>query len=252
MATIPNAAIPEPSTTRGRDARTRRDRAFFGGMAIPLALVVFVGFAPTFYLRGALDTSDELSPSLVWHGVAFSAWMVLLMIQTSLIAARRADLHRLLGAAGVVLGVVMMVLGAYVAITRTRDGLFVNPAGIPPLRFMAVPLATIVVFPVLFGAAFWLRRRTDFHKRLVLIATFELITAGVARLPVVSTLGPPGFFGGTDLFLLALVAYDIATLKRVHPATLWGGLFLLASQPLRLAIAGTEPWLAFAGWLTSF
>ena len=178
--------------------------------------------------------------------------MVLLVTQTSLIAARRADLHRLLGAAGAVLGVVMMVLGAYVAITRTRDGLFVNAPGIPPLRFLAVPLATMVVFPVLFGAALWLRRRTDFHKRLVLIATLELITAGVARLPVVSTLGPPGFFGGTDLFLLAIVVYDILTLKRVHPATLWGGLFLLASQPLRLVIGGTEPWLAFAGWLTSF
>jgi hypothetical protein len=107
------------------------------------------------------------------------------------------------------------------------------------------------VFPVLFGAALLLRRRTDYHKRLVLIATFELVTAAVARWPGVTSLGPPGFFGFTDLFLVPLLIYDISTRGRVHPATLWGGLFLIASQPLRLLIGLSAPWAAFAAWLTS-
>jgi hypothetical protein len=39
-------------------------------------------------------------------------------------------------------------------------------------------------------------------------------------------------------------------LKKVHPATLWGGLFLIASQPLRLLVTATSTWTSFAGWLT--
>jgi hypothetical protein len=64
-------------------------------------------------------------------------------------------------------------------------------------------------------------------------------------------LGPIGFFGATDLFLVALAVYDLATLKRLHPATLWGGVFVLVSQPLRLLLTQTSAWTAFATWLTT-
>jgi hypothetical protein len=40
-------------------------------------------------------------------------------------------------------------------------------------------------------------------------------------------------------------------LKRVHPATMWGGLFFVISQPLRLLIGASAPWGEFAAWLTS-
>jgi phosphoglycerol transferase MdoB-like AlkP superfamily enzyme len=115
--------------------------------------------------------------------------------------------------------------------------------------FLTLPLAMLVVFPVLFGAALWWRRRSDFHKRLVLIATLELVTAAVARWPGVLTLGPIAFFGITDLFLVALAVYDWRTRGRVHPATLWGGAFLVASQPLRFAVGFTPAWAAFTSWL---
>lgn len=65
------------------------------------------------------------------------------------------------------------------------------------------------------------------------------------------TWGPAGFFGVGDLFVVAIVVYDLVTTRRIHGATLWGGLALVLSQPLRLLIGGSSPWLAFAGWLTS-
>ena len=50
---------------------------------------------------------------------------------------------------------------------------------------------------------------------------------------------------------LAACASDPArTRGRLHPVTLWGGLALIVSQPLRLAVMGTEGWLAFARWAT--
>jgi hypothetical protein len=190
---------------------------FFSGMAIALFVLVFAGFAPTYYLRSSFG-SALLTPSLLVHGFAFTAWMVLLVVQTSLIAAHRTALHRRLGVVGVVLGIVMVVLGAYVAITRTRAGLAAVVPGVPPLQFLVISMATMVTFPLLLGAAVWFRKNAGIHKRLVLIATLALVMAAVGRL---------------------------------HPATFWGGLFLVASQPGRLIIGGTALWMSFAGWLTS-
>jgi hypothetical protein len=82
--------------------------------------------------------------------------------------------------------------------------------------------------------------------------TCHLLTAAVARWPIVIETGNPlVFFALTDLFLLALVVWDFRSRGRLHRATLWGGLILIASQPLRLAISGIPAWTQFARWATS-
>jgi hypothetical protein len=53
----------------------------------------------------------------------------------------------------------------------------------------------------------------------------------------------------TDLFIAALVAYDLKKQGRLHPATLWGGGLMLLSQPARLWLSQTEAWNAFAARL---
>jgi hypothetical protein len=59
---------------------------------------------------------------------------------------------------------------------------------------------------------------------------------------VISIGNPLLFFGLTDLFLVPPVVWDLKSRGRLHPATLWGGLLLVASQPLRLWLSGTEAW----------
>ena len=88
-------------------------------------------------------------------------------------------------------------------------------------------------------------------ERLILLATCEVIGAAVARLPGVAALGPVGFFGGVDLFVGAIAVYDYAVYRRVNPATLLGGLFLIASQPVRIWRGHSEWWTTFATWLTT-
>jgi len=215
-------------------------------MGVAFAVMVFVGFAPTYFLR---RLSDQPSlPSLVHlHGAVFSAWILLLLVQTRLVAMKRTDLHRTLGVAGGALAVVMLIVGYFVAISAAR-----RTAQIPgQLQFLIVPVGALIVFPVLVGAAFALRRRVDFHKRLMLLATIELMNAAVDRLPGVFAAGLAPFYPGTDLFLFALVIYDGVTLRHLHPATLWGGLFLVAMQALRVSLMDTSAWLAVATWLTS-
>jgi hypothetical protein len=239
------------STRERHDLASRRERLFFGGMAIACTLTVLAGFSRSYYFNAWVESPFELTPLLHWHGAVFTAWMLLLVTQTSLVAANRRDLHRRLGMVGVALGLAMIVLGPVVAVTRTASG-HIADLGPPPLVFLAVPLVGMVVFAALFAAALYFRRHDlAAHKRLMLLATLELVTASVSRLPLVDQWGPLGFFGVTNLFVIAIVAYDLMSRKRLHAATLWGGLFLVASQPLRLMIGGSAVWIAFAEWLTS-
>ena len=85
----------------------------------------------------------------------------------------------------------------------------------------------------------------------MLLGTIELLPAGFGRWPILFNAGPLGFLGLPDLFIVATAIYDRATTGRVHPATLWGGLFLIASQVLRVVVGNTATWQAFARWFVS-
>ena len=225
-----------------------RRRRFYTGLALAIAVTVFAGFAPTYYLRPWFQ-STPLGGLVHLHGVVFSAWVLLFAVQSSLIAAGRTALHRRLGVAGAVLAALLVAVGTATAIGGAAKA--AGPPGVPPLVFLAVPFFDMVVFTGLAATGLWYRRRADVHKRLLTLATIALLAAPIARLPFGARMvGIPGVFALSDLFIVACIAYDLATLRRVHPATVWGGLAIVISQPLRLAISGTGLWLGFARWLT--
>lgn len=227
-------------------AKWRREHVFFTILPILMLAVVVVGFAPTYYLKSMFGT-----PQLRWlyhvHGLAFSSWMVLLIIQPALVLAGRTPVHRQLGWVAAVLVPVMTVLALAVSIDLGRRG--AAPPGVPPLIFLVVPMATVVVFPAFVAAALYWRGSPDTHKRLMLIATLELIPAGFGRWPGLAAMGPLAYFGGADLFVLAIAAHDVMTRGRVHRATIWGGALLVASQIGRFALATTPAWESFAKWI---
>ncbi len=231
--------------------RRRRERWFYIAMSIAAVITVFAGFAPTYYLRPYYNTAP-LMPLLHLHGIVFTSWLALFMVQTTLVAAHRTDIHRRLGILGGVIASFMVLIGFTTAVIRASQGATPIP-GVSPLSFLVVPLGDMLVFPILVGAGFYYRRRPDVHKRLMMLATISILAAAIARLPfAVMQAGPPAFFGFTDVFVLACIVYDLFTLKRVHRATLFGAILIIASQPLRLMLGGTHAWLAFAGWLTHF
>ncbi len=226
----------------------RRDRRFFTGMAVAAALTVFAGFAPTYFLKGVFG-APALSSLLHFHGALFTAWIVVFMLQVRLVAARRVDLHRRVGVAGALLAVSMVGVGLATAVDSAARG-FTPAGGPPPLVFLVIPVGDLLVFAILVGTGLYLRRRPDTHRRLMLLATLGLLTPAIARLPYVIQGGPPLFFGLTALFIIACMLYDRVTRGRVHPAFLWGGLFVIFSQPARLWVGSTSAWLTLAGWLT--
>ena len=114
-----------------------------------------------------------------------------------------------------------------------------------------IPLGDLLVFSILVAAGISLRKKLATHKRLMLMASMGILTPAIARLPFafVETGGPLVFFGLTDLVILAVIAIDTVRNRRLHPAFAWGALLVIASQPLRLLLGGTDVWMRFATWL---
>jgi hypothetical protein len=228
------------------------DRIFYSGMAVAMALTVFVGFAPTFYLKfyfhaPTVTGVTSLSRLAQIHGALFSSWVVLFIVQTSLVAKHNVAMHRRLGIAGVLLAAVMTIVGAMTGIKTAARGS--APPGADPLAFLAIPLGDMLMFAIFVASAFFWRRNREAHKRLMLLAYVSIVAAAVARLPGVLPLGPFGFYGLAFIFLLFAVFYDLVSRHRAHIAYIWGGALLIASVPLRLMFSGTGTWRAIAQFL---
>jgi hypothetical protein len=232
---------------RSPAANVNPDRRFFTGMAIVLLILSVAGFARSYYLAHWYGTK-ELTPLLQLHGAVMTLWILLFLTQTSLIAANRTDVHRRFGMIGLMLagGVVATSLAtAFVTLGEGR----LNKA-IPAHVFLVFPIGLAVMFLLLVGAAAYFYRDSPTHKRLMLLATIAATATPIARLGIPFL--PKGAIGG-NLALIPLIlmlgAHDISSLKRLHPATVWGGSFVVAMLPARLLFAHTDAWQGFIRWL---
>jgi hypothetical protein len=228
-------------------ARRRYERYFFSAMAALILATVFLGFAKSYFLAGMFR-----APLPNWvihvHGAAFALWIVFLVVQMSLVSAGHVDIHRRLGIFVFGLACAMVILGAMAATDLLRRG--VAAQSVDAKTFYASSLGDIVVFGTLIFFAFRARSNPAAHKRLILIATITLLAAAINRWPFPIILREPILIVLIDdAFLLPMVAYDLWSMRKVHQATLWGGLFLVIMQQLELPIGSTAVWQSFATWV---
>ena len=226
------------------------DRRLYILAAILTPLIVLAGFARTYYLKPFFHTPDLPNRIVHLHGIVMTAWVLLFITQVSLVATRRTRVHQRLGIAGGVLAALVFVVGILTALfAAARE----HTPGPPALAFLIVPLGDMLIFAVLIGLALYFRRNLPVHKRLMLLAAINILTPAIARIQLKFIIdgGPLAFWGLTDLCLVAVVAYDTFKHRRLHPVFLWGSIFLIAMQPLRLLLAGTTLWMNFAAALVS-
>src|ERR1700678_2494402 len=126
----------------------RFDHLFFSGMALVMLVSVFVGFAHSYYLAGVFKAP---LPNLLVHihGAVFSCWIVLLIVQTSLVAASRVDLHRRMGLLGFALACLVVILGLLAAIDSLGRHFAPGEAGMSVRAFSTVTLTTMLAFSTL-------------------------------------------------------------------------------------------------------
>lgn len=234
------------------------DRRFFTGMALIALIVVLAGFGNSYYFwpltRATVHPSGQpiaasLPAAVHLHAVAFTAWMLLFIVQVGLVRLDRIRAHRRLGLAMAWLVPVLLVTGFVTAIGGARNGW--NPGG--PFRdalaFLVVSLFDLLVFGVLTAAALAFRRRPDLHKRLMLLGTLGgLMWPAITRIPFLAGRFLP-MFSVLALLLLAPAVRDFATGARTRWVSLLVGVGVLFLFPMRAIVGNSGPWRALAAWL---
>jgi uncharacterized membrane protein YozB (DUF420 family) len=228
------------------------ERRSYMAMVLAILACVVLGFSRSFFLRPFFPgVHAPAEPYFYVHGAVFTLWLGLFFTQVTLIGSRNARLHMRLGVAAYALVPLMVVLGSIGAlIAARRPGGFID-VPVPPLQFLIVPLYELALFAVFAGLGLAWRKTPQTHKRLMLLASIALLEAAMARWqfePYLSS--PAAAFWTQCAFLLPMIGWDFHSRGRVHPVTLWGGLLLVSSGPLRDAISHTGAWMSFAKWAT--
>ncbi|MEY4760950.1 MAG: hypothetical protein RLZZ200_806 [Pseudomonadota bacterium] len=213
-----------------------RERRFFLYMAIVLALTILGGFGGWF-LKG---NSSFSAPWWVHvHAVSNMAWIALFVAQTHFISGGDAATHRRFGRWGFLLAIWMLFLGVVltpydIAVHRFPTAFFT------PALFLAMDWMNILMFALLVLGGWMMRRRSDWHRRLMMSATIIIIMPAWGRLLIMA--GLPGTLSAQCLlvyFIVAMIA-DWRIRGRTHPAWYVGvaglvlmvvGLVLLSEFP---------------------
>jgi hypothetical protein len=245
-------------------ARQRRSW-FYVWMAGAFVIVAFGGFFPTYWMQLPARTFVG-APLLHIHGALFSAWTLLLLSQTMLAAAGKLDHHRAWGLAGIALASAMVVVGLVTAV-RSLETELAAGNGDASRSFFVVPVSALLLFAGFMIAAIANIRRSEAHKRWMLLATIALLQAPMGRVAfILATGGGPGKRPGLsppppmlatmipslllELFIVAGIVHDWRTRGRPHRAWLIGGAVMTAVIVLRGPIGATPWWIAFADSMT--
>jgi hypothetical protein len=220
---------------------------FFVAMAVAVALTVFLGFAPSFYLRSTFNPDKALSIRLHIHGFALSAWIVLFLVQTILIVRGSPTIHRRLGwvMTGLAASIVVLMGAAIV------DQMQRVPPPFPAAFALAFGIFDIIVFATLVSWAIYWRKRPDWHKRLMLSATILLLGAAVVRIVAFNGFHDPRYFEIAEycsaiIFFTPCFAYDRVTRGKLHPANIAGLTLILTDLTIQPIVLSWAPWTNFA------
>ncbi len=215
-------------------------RRFYLIMSLLMAGVFVAGFSQT--------VPDDFAPTpglpllLHVHGAIFTLWVLLFVAQPAFIARGSLKLHRQVGLAGAGLAAAMVVMG--VAATLFAISHHRVPPFFPPGIFLVMNILGILVFGGLVAGGVALRRKSEWHKRLMLCATVSILGPGLGRFLPMDSFGPAAplvMFGVIGLFALAGPVADLVAQRRVHPAYFWGVGAIFLSEALIGPLAFSPP-----------
>jgi hypothetical protein len=217
---------------------------FYFFMSILIALVVAYGFSHTVGERMLHPTVRP--PSIVWvHAALFSGWVLFFIFQSALVRTRNVKIHRMTGWFGVALATSMVVVGLITSVVMTRFEMAQHHDD--RRAFMMVPFSAMFCFALLFALAIYWRKKPEYHRRLMLLASCVLTSAAFGRFPAY-ILPHIAFFAGVDALLLLGVARDLIVNRRIHEVYRYAVPLFLAMEVLVMytVVHGPAWWVNIA------
>lgn len=211
MATVSqSAAVRSGFHLTGRGGFV--DKYFYFGMSLVVAGIVVWGFSHS--VEQNLFHPAVPRPQILWfHGGAFSSWVLFFIFQSTLVRTHNVKWHRFFGWFGAALATVMVPLGISTSIVMNRfDTHTLHEKGVD--AFMIVPWYDMVAFATFFGLAVLWRKKPEFHRRLIFIATCCLLDAAFGRIDYVFSHNL--YFWCLDGVILLGVVRDLVVNRRIH------------------------------------
>jgi hypothetical protein len=219
-------------------------------LAFLMAAIAVAGFWRTYF--GALFAGQSQAK---WpfhlHVAIFMGWIGLVILQSYLAITGRTALHVKVGKFGMAYGAALVAFGLGLSLWVFARK--VAAVGVDGVRGgFLVPLVDMLTYSIFLGAAWVTRRRPEYHRRFILLATNTILIAAVGRL-----------FGGTASvaardtipFLLLWLSplwiamvYDWLRHRTLH-AVYVAGAFLLIALRYRQLLRETDTWMAVSHWL---
>jgi len=183
---------------------------FFSATAIWFLLIVFAGFAPSFYLLNLNKDPESIPTHLVIHGVVHTIWVLLYAVQVFLIRSKNYSIHKTLGVFGLVVMILMVPTGMFPVVFKVYSGgTTIDGAGHNVFRFL---------FCYLFFAIAFYKRKTPFlHKRYMMACMNMLMGAAIFRVSMDLGLVESQLFnkGLQVLPAIALFIFDMIKYRKV-------------------------------------
>ena len=217
VATNPDVRVAATQHVSTRGSRLL-SRYFYFLMALLIPAIVVFGFSFTI-VKNLIHPTVPRPRMLYVHAAIFSGWLVFFLLQSTLVRIRHVKWHRRAGWFGAGLGALIPVVGTATTITMARF----NASQLHQSHVEAdliIPLWDMVAFTVTFALAIWWRKRPEFHRRLVLVATCALTAAAFGRFPA-RLLSPIYFYAGVDVLVGFGALRDWIIDRRIHQVYLY-------------------------------
>ena len=229
--------------------RASAEERFFMTSAVAMAIVIIAGFS----LNAIMGRSTIFSPiSVHIHGVLFMSFLVLYVTQNALVATGNVAVHKKLGRVSAVLVPAMIVAALYVIVAMVRRGAV--PFFFTPIYFLAMDTMILTSFVVLVGVAIRMRRRSDWHRRLMFCGMAAFTGNGIGRLlpmPLLIPYAGEAAVAASLVFPIWGMISDRRRAGRVHPAWFWGLGVILGGQLIAELVAGSPLGLALYDWVAA-
>lgn len=235
-----NAAVAVRAVRQASTAnrlQTFLGRYFYFCMSLVIAGLVVWGFSHT--VEANLFHAHPPRPLLLWiHGAAFSTWVVFFIAQSALVRVRQISVHRLLGWFGAGLAATMVVLGSTIAVVMVRFDTFVlHQQGGD--AFLSVPFLDMIVFGTCMALAIYWRKKPEYHRRLVFVATCMLMDAAFGRSDFIFNHNL--FYPCLDLLIVLGMLRDWIVDKRVHKVYLYALPIMIVLQSVTVYVWRANP-----------
>ena len=216
-------------------------------------MAMVLAFWPSYFSH----LSDQPSVHHHAHGLAMTAWLVLLIAQALLIRAGNRALHRRLGLLSYLLVPIIVVVTLRFVHYTVRE---VPELGDYGLFFLALVVFTLVTFVTLFALAMLYRTQPAVHARFMVSTLFPLFPPVTDRLIArfaPSVLGMVPRIGGAEILQVAgfviadsiLVGLAIWDWRRNGRRVFLAALaIVILGQALIMNAHRIGPWQAFGPW----